>query len=1572
MKRTLPRFCAWIALVGCVLCVAPQSRAGLLPEDILVVYNTIHPYSANVANYYAQTRNIPQRNLCGISSQLGEVIQGSGAVSAYADFTDQIEDYLLANFNPNPNDPDTYRNDPSIDPIKAIVMIHGVPSQLRYGERRGSIDAALTALFQRAPWGNLPIRKYCDSQTSPANPYYGMDTDFGTFRASNDNESAASPPNFRKVRFLSSTTALAGGDLGVLYKGQLAGQTWTWTPVNDENKYLIAHPVSDIQILSGDEAYVGTVGGTVIHTADGGDTWDMVRVAAQVTGWVCVPSIRQVSLLSQQDGAPGWFVGYYNGYNIFKGGYQSSTSAWTWSNLTSDLISDSPGKLGSNFSPQGVAAVDSSNVWICGNTGIYRSTDGGVSWTHLTSGVPANTEFYRLWMRWVTDHFEGIATGEDGCVLSTQDGTNWQVPISDEGITEDLTDLAVYPAGSGSYKVTVSGASAKSFCYDTSTGWSVVATPTGGYKSLSWTGGDDYLLTTAHPYVQSGHTSGETITWTDGEAIPAMHWKLRYLVCRLESLEDPLVDTPSDMPRDVKAMIDRSVAADGQCGENPCRWEFDGTESGYQSSINALTPIVGEENVFARPSGQPDTAMVEQDCVISFVREPGGFPDTQGVTTWGRPRNTWCNGAVVINNTNDGQSFRVPYHIWGMSLNGAPVAGKLTITGLHSGAAYTTHKAVLCDSQGNALQGGTAYFQSDGTAQIDLSGVTWPTGNSTYVEVRFPDDDPDPELRGEQIPYARSGGATTQIYDNRSAGMTFSLSCARDVTTQYIREGASGTITDIDEPYGGGLADSLYVFPRYAYGYSWAESAYMGVKLLGGPGAVLGDPLMAPFAAHPTVEFHAPTPANNDFVSGEVTLYASAEPNGTGSIDRVEFWIADTNGVRTLIASDETTPYECSWNTVGYTDGYYTIQARAYQLVDKDGVAAVSRSVTLDNENNPSVTISVPDSEDEIVTDDAPVQAGVTGTVSSVQFWLLGNGDPILAGTEQSPYQCTITSQIASDGVYYLQAKATSSGISSYSGWRRIVLTNDHPAFATVGELGDEDDNTDLYLVNVPVVAGTSETMLPTINQNMTGALYVEDFSRAAGIRVETTQSMENGKLVTIEGTLHKGATPKEQYVSASQIWDMGSAEPPSVLGMPNKSLGGAAPSGIPGIDGGVGLYNVGLLVKSVGRVGYAGNDFIYIDDGCGLYDYNDLQNPMIAPIDGSDIVDPGVGVKGVRVYFSDLPKPGIDDYVAVTGISSIEEIGTDPIYRVRLLRARTASDVTYYDQYIPARAASSYMVSVPDLTPLSAGTQVRLVDHRVYWKGTINGYTSIWLKDTSEPYPIIVAVPGEPQVDIDDIVTVTGVILADRSPQGFLQVDASEGHVYLGGSAYGAMSVPSSASGASVSYSSICSSSNDGLSGGGPFRPWPGPTIEEILASESFQLRYGQVGAIGWALSQPDGSVIDLPAEAICGEWYDGRVLGLREWFEPIPNGPRLFLYLDQPIKLDIRFRDMATIDIIGGKLATLSGGVRALVSPEAVYAYTDSTGQWMFPLPWPKFIGRNGITDGSENWPWKLKVAP
>ena len=103
-----------------------------------------------------------------------------------------------------------------------------------------------------------------------------------------------------------------------------------------------------------------------------------------------------------------------------------------------------------------------------------------------------------------------------------------------------------------------------------------------------------------------------------------------------------------------------------------------------------------------------------------------------------------------------------------------------------------------------------------------------------------------------------------------------------------------------------------------------------------------------------------------------------------------------------------------------------------------------------------------------------------------------------------------------------------------------------------------------------------------------------------------------------------------------------GFAEVIEPLAVNNAAIGGGALNQYtPGVEGGYGLNNIGLLIRTWGRVTFVdpGNAFFYIDDGTNR-------------IDGS-------GNTGVRVACDNLAPgnsitpPAVDSYVILTGISS-------------------------------------------------------------------------------------------------------------------------------------------------------------------------------------------------------------------------------------------------------------------------------------------------------------------------------
>lgn len=159
------KVCAVIALL-----VATQlAHAGLVPNDILVVYNTSPLWridndpqrnvSELVANYYCQARGIPESNKLGLNWPYGGVANpvGGEAAQPLPEFAQRIYkplmQHLQEHFGADPDDPASCR-------IKCIVLCYGIPSRITDPVRHCSVDAILTTLFEHAPWG-AQIRSAC-------------------------------------------------------------------------------------------------------------------------------------------------------------------------------------------------------------------------------------------------------------------------------------------------------------------------------------------------------------------------------------------------------------------------------------------------------------------------------------------------------------------------------------------------------------------------------------------------------------------------------------------------------------------------------------------------------------------------------------------------------------------------------------------------------------------------------------------------------------------------------------------------------------------------------------------------------------------------------------------------------------------------------------------------------------------------------------------------------------------------------------------------------------------------------------------------------------------------------------------------------------------------------------------------------------------------------------------------------------------------------------------------------------------------------------------------------------------
>jgi hypothetical protein len=162
------------------------------------------------------------------------------------------------------------------------------------------------------------------------------------------------------------------------------------------------------------------------------------------------------------------------------------------------------------------------------------------------------------------------------------------------------------------------------------------------------------------------------------------------------------------------------------------------------------------------------------------------------------------------------------------------------------------------------------------------------------------------------------------------------------------------------------------------------------------------------------------------------------------------------------------------------------------------------------------------------------------------------------------------------------------------------------------------------------------------------GGFYVQEPDGHYGIKALSSASVAPGDEVDICGVM-KGAGA-ERYMDCTGNPVMTTSPGPGgpyPVAMPATALGGIALNGYtPGVDGGLGPNNIGLLVTVFGRVTVTGSGFFYLDDGSGVID------PRVDPYKGLKVIDAA-------------HSPGADEYWMVTGISTVEPNGSDLIRAV-------------------------------------------------------------------------------------------------------------------------------------------------------------------------------------------------------------------------------------------------------------------------------------------------------------------
>jgi len=237
------------------------------------------------------------------------------------------------------------------------------------------------------------------------------------------------------------------------------------------------------------------------------------------------------------------------------------------------------------------------------------------------------------------------------------------------------------------------------------------------------------------------------------------------------------------------------------------------------------------------------------------------------------------------------------------------------------------------------------------------------------------------------------------------------------------------------------------------------------------------------------------------------------------------------------------------------------------------------------------------------------------------------------------------------------------AGYDIYTGRGRLniyrALTENVQEFTGISQLKSAT-------VGSPV--SLSGVVLSTSSGEIADRLYVQNADRSMGIMVyfsgTVPAGLADGDFVDVSGS--STVVSGEMAITSASVTkrtDLANSKP-SPLAMSNRAIGGAARGNQVGV---VDQYsyprtmasttnNIGLLVRTSGRVSQVGTDWFFLDDGSDL--------------------DDGTGYTGIYVYVGmSIVRPNLNKRVIITGISSCEILSGSPVAR-RVLRPRRQADI--------------------------------------------------------------------------------------------------------------------------------------------------------------------------------------------------------------------------------------------------------------------------------------------------------
>lgn len=216
-------------------------------------------------------------------------------------------------------------------------------------------------------------------------------------------------PDLHAISFSSDTHGIVVGNAGTIFTTDDGGKTWILRQNAKKQNFTTEHLVAVFTL--GNQAWASGFDGILLHSSDGGATWETQNsgVSSETQKSVTSMCLQGLYFLNPN---LGWAVGW-SGIIL-----RTEDGGKNWKEIKT-AHTDSAGKTVdvATWSLTTVYFKDEKNGWATGFSGeLLRSHDGGLTWEALKSGVQAEIQSIQM------DKTGRLWSAADDQVIYSEDG----------------------------------------------------------------------------------------------------------------------------------------------------------------------------------------------------------------------------------------------------------------------------------------------------------------------------------------------------------------------------------------------------------------------------------------------------------------------------------------------------------------------------------------------------------------------------------------------------------------------------------------------------------------------------------------------------------------------------------------------------------------------------------------------------------------------------------------------------------------------------------------------------------------------------------------------------------------------------------------------------------------------------------------------------------------------------------------------------------------------------------------------------------------------------------------------